>query len=159
MPSERPRGAAGQLVDVVVTGIEFQRHWGIGHEEDGGGLSYVIDSSTTASVSEDRTGALVQFEATVEWRIDGEPTVDGPFDLRVDLEAVFNWHAPEAPVEGIEGWLEFNSYHLLWPYLRAEIARITMSAGLPPLTIYTVAVPRPHLGRESAQPVADDSDS
>jgi preprotein translocase subunit SecB len=75
---------------------------------------------------------------------------DEHFDLSITVSGIFSL-SESLLEEELADWLEFNTEHLLWPYLRSEVAHLTAASGLPALTIYTSATPRPRLG----EPVPD----
>lgn len=147
MSSELTPSSAGQLVDVFVNEVEFRRN--LDYDWDQETPSYTVDSQTVAHADADGEGAMAELTASIEWNTD-EGRLQVPFDIKISLIGLFSWQIQGLPTEEIEGWVAFNSEHLLWPYLRAEISRLTANGGLPPLTIYTIGVPRPHLGRERA---------
>ena len=59
----------------------------------------------------------------------------------VEVVGTFEWSHPEATDEDILGWIEFNTGHLLWPYLRSYVSMITGASGLPVLTLFSISVP------------------
>jgi hypothetical protein len=135
----------GQLLDVFIDEIYFRRHGGFAFPDTG--IVYGIDAGTKGEILDDRTRALVRLKAEIIWTSHEGDTVDGPFEMQITVESLFNWQFPDRPDEDILGWLEFNSTHLLWPYLRTYVSSVTALAGLPPLTIYTITAPSPTLGR------------
>jgi preprotein translocase subunit SecB len=139
---EHLSSGGGQLVGVRVHDLAFRVTDDYEFDEP---LNYVIVTSSNVSLADDMTSGQILFHAAVGWTVanadeDDDP-VKGPFDLDLTLEAHFALTGTEIDTNEFSDWIEFNSEHLLWPYLRTEIASITTSAGLPPLTIYTIAVP------------------
>jgi hypothetical protein len=142
----------GRLVEVFVDEINFRRHGDYVFPDTG--IIYGIDADTKGEILDDRTRALVRLTAEIIWTSHEGDTVDGPFEMQITVEALFDWLFPDRPDEDILGWLEFNSTHLLWPYLRAYVSSVTALAGVPPLTIYTITAPSPTLGRTEGEEVA-----
>lgn len=142
MPPEHPSNGRGQLLDVRVRSIEFCRNDDF---EFGPPLNYVILTSSEVTLAEDLTNGTILFKAVVEWRSGeeggGTEPILGPFELDLTLEGLYALNAAKPDHDELSAWIEFNSEHLLWPYLRTQIANLTISAGLPPLTIYTIGVP------------------
>lgn len=135
----------GRLIEVFLDEAHFDRHLGYTFPEEGT-VTYTVDTGINAELNDDRNLARVRLTAAIRWAHNGE-RVDGPFDLHLVIGAWFDWAFPDRQDEDIYGWLEFNSTHLLWPYLRNYVTTLTALSGLPPLTIYTISAPRPNLGR------------
>jgi preprotein translocase subunit SecB len=144
LPPSRPLNQLGQLVDAFVSKVAFEKNWGYDPDR-ADELSYGIESSTTGSVGESGKSGLVILKAEVEWTSEAED-LQPPFSLQVEVAGVFALRMQGLEEDEIRDWLEFNGEHLLWPYLRAAIQSVTASSDLPPLTIYTIGVPRPRLG-------------
>ncbi len=135
----------GRLVEAFLDEIHFRRHRDYTFPE--GGIAYGVDSDTSAEILDDRTCAFVRLKAEIHWTSHEGDTVDGPFEMQITVGGLFNWRLPDRSDEDILGWLEFNTTHLLWPYLRTYVSSVTASAGVPPLTIFTITTPSPNLGR------------
>ena len=141
--------APGQLQDVFLTSIEFQRHETFDldvHDAP----PYAIETTTDATLSAEHDLVMVSFRAEIEWADrrdhDDDRRYEKPFDLALTLGGSFQWAVPDAAADDIVGWIKFNTDHLFWPYLRAYTQQITAFSDLPPLTLYTIRVPRPRLG-------------
>lgn len=134
----------GLLLEAFLDELRFRRHREFTFPEKG--IVYGVDASTNAELLDDRTLAFVRLEAEIEWTSHEGDTVDGPFAMRITVGGILAWRYPDRSDEDIVGWLEFNTTHMLWPYLRTYISSVTASAGLPPLTIYTITAPSPTLG-------------
>jgi hypothetical protein len=129
----------GHLADVRVQEINFRRNDAF---DFGSPLNYKIVTSSTVELADDLTSGTVFHTAKVAWVRDDTAELQlGPFELNMTLGAFFVLHAKQPDEDELAAWIEINSEHLLWPYLRAEIAGLTTAAGLPPLTIYTISVP------------------
>lgn len=152
MPPEARGHPWGQLVEASLTEVNFKRN--LASELDKVASHYSLDYRVDGTVSADRKYGVASLHASVVFHPEGEQT-EPPFELSVAVTGIFEWTAPELVDEDIEGWLAFNGEHLLWPYLRSYIAQITASSGLPPLTIYTIGVPKPHFGRTDEQILSD----
>jgi hypothetical protein len=135
----------GRLVEAFLDEAYFRRHGSYVFPDKG--IAYSVDSDTKGEILDDRRRAIIRLKAEIIWTSHEGETVDGPFALQVTVGGLFDWEFPDRPDEDILGWLEFNSTHLLWPYLRAYVSSITASAGVPTLTIYTITAPSPALGR------------
>jgi preprotein translocase subunit SecB len=144
LPPDRPYNSLGQLVDVILRDVTFRRNLDWAWPEEG--ISYTVDSRTHGEVLGNREHARAHLEVGLDFHSEPEQSVQ-PFRLELVVTGVFEWSAPELSDEEIEGWISFNGEHLLWPYVRAFVSQITAASGLPTLTLYTIAVPRPHLGR------------
>lgn len=130
-----------QLVDVFVAELKFRLNQDYGWDDEQ--LRYSIESDTTAAISDDRESVTGTLRATIKWHRGQEPEqIEGPFELEIGISGRFDWAPPDLTDEDIRGWVEFNTQHLLWPYFRSEVSRITSSAGLPTLHIYTIKVPQ-----------------
>lgn|GEM_PF-6852472 len=142
MSPEYPNNGRGQLASVRLHDVDFRISDSYDVVEP---LNYVILTSSEVEIAEDLESGRILFNAVVGWRSQdddesGEP-VGAPFDLDVTLEGAFTLSAANPERDELSAWIEFNSEHLLWPYLRSTIANLTTAAGLPPLTIYTIGVP------------------
>jgi preprotein translocase subunit SecB len=130
----------GQLVDVRLQDVQFRRSDDYKVEEP---LTYAIATSSDVALANDLTSGTILFSAEVVWRSTegvGAESMPGPFALKLTLEGEFALN-PVGDGEDLSAWIEFNSEHLLWPYLRAQIAYLTTMAGLQPMTIFTIEVP------------------
>jgi hypothetical protein len=137
---ERLTHGLGYLADVRLQEIDFRRNDEFDFERP---LNYKVVTSSEVELAEDLTNGTVLHAARVEWvEEDGSSeSRPGPFELALTLGAYFVLHASTPDHDELAAWIEVNTDHLLWPYLRAQIAGITTNAGLPPLTIYTISVP------------------
>lgn len=153
MPPELPYNTRGQLAEVILRDVSFRRN--LDWEWPGEGISYAIDTRTEGVVLGNRDRCHAHLHVRIDFQREGEK-IEAPFELKMVITGVFDWLAPELPDEEIEGWLSFNAEHLLWPYLRAFVSQITAAAGLPILTLYTISVPRPHLGQPDAVDASGD---
>lgn len=145
MPPDRTYNTWGQLAEASLTEIKFRLNPDFVWERDADGARYSIDSHVEAAVADDRAHGAARLRASFTFHNDDDHDV--PFDLELEVTGQFVGFQPDLPDEEIEGWLTFNAQHLLWPYLRSYVSQITGNSGLPSLTIYTIHVPRPHLGR------------
>ena len=144
----------GQIDEVFLAEVEFRRN--LEFDFDLGSPTYSIPTKIEAELLDNRTQGLVRLHAEIKWHsLEGQP--EEPFELSLVVGGLFQWLAPELDDEEIIGWLEFNGEHLLWPYLRSHISSITAASGLPPLTIYTIMVPHPTLGRWEEDPASESS--
>jgi Preprotein translocase subunit SecB len=146
------RHVVGQLADVRLRNVQFRRS---DDYEFIAPLNYTITTSSDVVLADDLTSGKILFNAEVEWRSAEEgstESIPGPFDLELTLEGLFMLNAVGDDEEELSAWVEFNSEHLLWPYLRAQIASLTTAAGLPPLTIFTLNVPRFEIGIDDDTP-------
>ncbi|RKQ90459.1 preprotein translocase subunit SecB [Solirubrobacter pauli] len=143
MPPES-HNSQGQLLDAVLSEVHFRRN--LDFDWDKGGVSYVLNTRTEAEVSDDRDHGRVHLHVDVNFQRE-EGQDEDPFEIKLVVTGMFAWLQPDLPDEEIRGWLSFNGEHLLWPYLRAFISQLTTAAGAAPLVIYTIGIPRPHLGR------------
>jgi preprotein translocase subunit SecB len=141
----RPLSTIGQLDSVILREVSFSRN--LGFDTEKGGVYYTLDAWTEGHATEDHRHGMTDLHLRVEWHDEQDEQTEGPFDLELIVSGFFEWGAPELQTDEIEGWLAFNGEHLLWPYARSYVSQITTEAGLPPLVIYTIGVPRPHLGR------------
>jgi preprotein translocase subunit SecB len=139
----------GRLLEAFLDELQFRRHRDFAFPEQG--IVYGVESDTNAELLDDRTRAFVRLAAEIHWTSHEGDTVDGPFAMQITVGGLFAWQYPDRSDEDIVGWLEFNTTHLLWPYLRTYIASITATAGVPPLTIYTITAPNPILGRREEE--------
>lgn len=141
---DEPLSSLVQLVDVFVAQLKFSLNADYGWDDDQ--LRYAVESDTTAAISDDRESVVGTLRATIKWYRGSETEqVEGPFELEIAISGKFDWAPPNLTDEDIRGWVEFNTQHLLWPYLRSEISTMTAAAGLPQLHIYTIKVPQPRL--------------
>lgn len=157
MPPSRPLNQLGQLRDVVVSNLQFDRNWAFDADADAaepGRIHYSVVTETEATTNDDRDVGFVALRASISWSSEDDESTPKPFDLDLTLQGTFDWFDPEMDREDIEAWLEFNGEHLLWPYVRNYVQTVTGWSDVPPLTIYTLGVPHPRLGRE--QPAASD---
>ncbi len=145
------RHVRGQLLAVYLTELNFRRNFEFDLERHD--PSYGVETTTRVEVAADLASAVAHLEASIAWFFD-EDTEERlaedrqhPFDLSLTVTGMFDWMETTYSEEDIAGWTEFNAEHLLWPYLRAHVSTITAASDLPPLTIYTIAIPRPRLGR------------
>jgi preprotein translocase subunit SecB len=153
--------AAGQLESVWLSRVTFRENLEF-DPDDANACRYSLRRSAEIdSVAEDMW--VLHMDVEVEWTRsdDGEEL---PFDLGLQVSGAFSWE--QAPVDPsfVHGWLDFNGPYLLWPYLRSHIATVTNLSSLPPLTIYTMTVPRPRSieapeGQMRLDPVRDPSES
>ena len=129
----------GQLQSVWLAAVEFRKnerfelgtHGAIWSLDVTGGDVLVSPTTTTQDIT-----------VVVLWEPDDDSTpFEQPFELSVVVAGDFNWpdHLDE---DYRRGWTEFNSLYLLWPYVRSHVSMITGAAGLPPLYLPTLAVPR-----------------
>jgi preprotein translocase subunit SecB len=141
--------APGQLTEAYLRSVHFARHEDFEWEA----LRYTLDSETKAELAGDRQSVRVTLRAEIHWhrQDDGEQS-EGPFDLKLEVGGEYAWDRPDLTDEDIVGWVEFNSQHLLWPYLRSYVSLITTASGLPALTLYTITAPHPTLGRADDAP-------
>jgi preprotein translocase subunit SecB len=156
LPPSRPLNQLGQLSDVFLGGVTFVRDFDFDVEVDGPGLEYHITAETQAHETErhDKDVWLAELTASVLWTHRKKDTFVAPFQLEVKVIGVFDWLGEGYADDAISDWIRYNAEHLLWPYLRAYIQQITAASDIPPLTIFTIGVPRPRVG----QP-ADDTDA
>ena len=59
------------------------------------------------------------------------------------LAATFLWLGEPTDVELASSWIIANGIGLIWPYVRNYVSTITNLGSVPPLTLYTISVPRP----------------
>ena len=137
---------------MVLSGVNFRRNLEFDFERVEG-VSYTLDSKVEAEIAPAREHAYAHLHVEFNLHVEGEDP-DPPFELSLVVTGMFGGFAPDLPDEEIEGWLSFNAEHLLWPYLRAYVGQITIAAGLPPLTLYTISIPHPHLGHSDEPPAA-----
>lgn len=147
MSPDHPYNAHGQLTEVVLTEVNFRRNASFDISDTT--VSYSLDTGIRTEISSAHGQGMAHLNAELGWHAADE-RIDGPFELALVVTGIFEGFAQDLPDEEIDGWLSFNGEHLLWPYLRAYISQLTVASGLPQLTIYTVAVPRPHFGVEDA---------
>lgn len=106
------------------------------------GISYTVESDSRAWL-QPHIGAGLRI--TITWQDGQGETCDGPFRLQVAIHGIFD--APSVVVEEkgeqLEQWLKFMGPFLLWPYARAYIDSITSLSQFPPLTLFTLSLPRP----------------
>lgn len=156
MPPDGPYNTRGQLDEAFLSEINFSRNldfnWG-----DAEGITYTIDSHVDAEVSDNREQGVARLYANFTFHYEGEER-EPPFNLATTVTGRFVGFPPGLPDEEIEGWLTFNAQHMLWPYLRTYVSQITANSGLPALTIYTIGVPRPHLGQPDDPPARERAD-
>ncbi len=138
--------APAQLESIWVNEIRFRVDPDF-DRADATKTSYVVDAETDVGelfIEDDgEMSAFVKVDATVEWtREDDGPL---PFEVHVEIEGMFSW-APEMRPDNdriASLWLDYNALYLMWPYLRSYINAVTAMSSLPPLTIYTMSVPKP----------------
>jgi preprotein translocase subunit SecB len=144
--------AYGQLLDVEILDLTFRRNRTF-DPDSGLSLRYSIDTTIEKEISADRQHGVVDLHARFDWHHDDPDSASegAPFDLTITVSGIFRL-TETLPEDELADWLEFNTEHLLWPYLRSEVAHLTAMAGLPSLTIYTIATPRPRLGEPAPEP-------
>lgn len=153
-----------QLNDVRLARVEFEANPEF-ENSDAPNASYVVKANTT--ISEPEVGddgemwAVAAADVTIEWsRVDGG---EGPLPFELDLRAVgvFSWEPATRPDDDriARLWLDYNAQYLMWPYLRTFITTITAMSHLPPLTIYTMNVPRPPLIEETEEQTSAETSS
>ncbi len=139
-----------QLVDVFLRDIHFSRNLAFSLGDRG--PAYSIDSGVEVELRGDGETAVVNLHAKLDFHL-SEGQTEIPFDLSLVVTGVFAIDGVRATDEDLEGWLTFNGEHLLWPYLRSHVTTVTAASGLPSLTIYTIRIPRPHLGHDISSTV------
>jgi preprotein translocase subunit SecB len=146
LPPDPAVHVRGQLLTVSLSELDFRRNPEFDIERHN--ASYSVDANVDVEVADDLRSAVATLRASIEWLFP-ETAEDrqGPFEISLVLTGMFAWMAESTTKDDIAGWIEFNAEHLLWPYLRAQIVSVTAASDLPPLTIYTIAVPRPRLGK------------
>ncbi|OLE20517.1 MAG: hypothetical protein AUG50_00375 [Betaproteobacteria bacterium 13_1_20CM_3_63_8] len=87
-------------------------------------------------------GSMVRVRLALEWEpLAANAEIERPFEIELDVVGIFDWDG-EATGEYRQSWTDFNGPYLLWPYIRSYMTWITTTAGLPPLVLPTLAVPR-----------------
>ena len=146
MPEPAPDVSAAQLIDAWLEAgeIEFNRHFA----GDTDRVTYGLDTSTeVVSTTPGDAVAVLRIGVNWEHRDGGEL----PFHkLTVLVGGRFDWPHGDPGEDYVAGWLKFNGTYLLWPYARAFIATLTSLAGMPPLQLMTLNVPRPSLGQATS---------
>lgn len=140
--------APAQLENVWVNEVRFRADPNF-ERDDAPKTSYVVDAETDMGelVTEDdgEMWAFVTVDAKIEWTRTDDPEAPLPFEIEVQIQGMFSW-APEMRPDSdriASLWLDYNALYLMWPYLRNYINTITAMSRLPPLTIYTMSVPKP----------------
>ena len=116
----------------------------------GGSVTYGVTSAIRVDLDHEDKGpttersAYAHLDLKITWSdTDGEG-VDGPFSLEATVTGEFllgEAHLID-PVQ-LKRWIELNATHLLWSYARAYLSSVTSFSRHAPLTIFTIAVPRP----------------
>jgi hypothetical protein len=151
LPPEPATHVRGQLLDAYLS----EAHFSVNPKFDFSQSmtsSYAVHTDLSVEAAEDLRTARADLGVRIEWMF--PPDADDPevpFDLTVTITGEFEWGDQKPTTrEDVEGWVEFNAEHLLWPYVRAQVAMITGASKLPPLTLYTITVPQPRLGQVEA---------
>lgn len=144
MPSESGASLHDiQLQEAWLADVEFGENPNFdGAAEFPEGLSYKVESDSKAWL-EPHPGAGLRI--TISWQDLHDEECEGPFRLCAVIHGLFATPEPivEEKGEQLEQWLRFMGPFLLWPYARAYIESLTSFSQFPPLTLYTLALPRP----------------
>lgn len=140
-----------QLQEAWLAGVQFEENGEFDTSLMEEGLSYTVESRSSAWLEPFVGGGL---RITVEWQDKDAESCDGPFRLMVAVHGTFT--VPEAILqekgEQVERWLNFTGPFLLWPYARSYVSTITALSQFSPLTLFTLALPRPRaLEEETAE--------
>jgi preprotein translocase subunit SecB len=156
LPPSRPLNQLGQLTDAFLGGVTFVRDFDFDLQSDGPGLQYHVDVEPHARQAErdDHDVWIADLDASVRWTHDEKAEFRAPFALQLKVVGVFDWYGAGYDDEAISNWITYNAEHLLWPYLRSYIQQITAASDIPPLTIFTIGVPRPRVGAAADDPHA-----
>ncbi|MGC1851710.1 MAG: hypothetical protein WA687_04640 [Solirubrobacterales bacterium] len=148
MPPELPSSNLGQLEAAWLSDVFFKENLAF-DPDDAGACRYSLRRSTDIEQTVHDDTWVLHLKVEVEWTR-GEDNGELPFELAVQVSGAFSWEIPPVDPDHTYGWLDFNGPYLLWPYVRSYISMITNVSRLPPLTIYTMTVPRPR-GLEASE--------
>lgn len=70
-----------------------------------------------------------------------DPEKDTGIDLHVEILGVFTV-SPEFPKEHLSDWAQKNAPFLLYPFLREQVYGLTIRAGISPILLPLVEIPR-----------------
>jgi hypothetical protein len=142
LPLEPGSANIGQLETVWLSEVIFRESLDF-DPDDAGACRYSLRRDSEIEQCAEDGMWLLHLRVEVEWTRHDEDEGVLPFELEIQVSGAFAWDVPTVERDFVEGWLEFNGPYLLWPYVRTYISSITNLSRLPPLTIYTMTVPRP----------------
>lgn len=70
-----------------------------------------------------------------------DPEKKAEIDMHVEIMGIFIV-SPEFPLEHINDWAQKNAPYLLYPFLREQVYGLTVRAGIPPVILPLIEVPR-----------------
>jgi hypothetical protein len=152
MSAVPPELSVVQLAHAWLSGVEFQEHRDVRLD----GLAYRVSHELESDVTLE--GALCHLRVMIAW-FEGDVEVEGPFALSLRVSGRVEWIEERPDEETVRAWLAYSGPYLLWPYVRSFASLITGSSSYPPLTIFTLAVPRVMFDESAVMPLLKDEDA
>lgn len=146
-----------QLDEAWLAGVEFRENQDFDLAILDQGLTYTVGSESSAWLDPFVGSGL---RTTVEWQDKESEPCDGPFHLMVAVHGSYAVPGRTAQDRGehLEQWLNFMGPYLLWPYARSYVSSLTSLSQFPPLTLFTLVMPRPRALEEASAAEAPFSD-